>query len=236
MHYIQIGILNKLLFSREARYSDLKVDQKISNNTFQFHLKKVISQGLVKKNDNGLYELTTKGKSMAAYLKTEENRFINLRKISARLFCTRERDGRSQILVYTRLKHPFFGGQGFPSGKIAVGENFSIGAICELKEETNLEGQPILFAITHYIVKDADDEHLLEDKLFMDFWFDDPSGDLKTNNEGKFEWVDLENVSEFIKNPFDSIEAVEDEINRLLKFKQTREIVFNEYTHVSPNF
>ena len=237
MHLIQIGILNKLLFKREARYSDLKINPKISNNTFQFHLDQVIARGLVKKNNNGFYELTTKGKSMATYLKTEDNQFISLRKISARLFCTRKIENKIQILIYTRLKHPFYGGQGFPSGKIAVGENFATGAVRELKEETNLNGNPVLFAITHYIVKEAGDEqNLLEDKLFMDFWFDNPFGDLKANNEGKFEWVDLDKVSEFIKNPFDSIEAVKEEIERLLKFQKTRKIVFNKYTHVSPNF
>lgn len=236
MHHIQIGILNKLLFKKEARHSELKINPNINNNTFQFHLDQVIARGLVKKNNNGLYELTTKGKSMATYLKTEDNQFINLRKISARLFCTREKDGKTEILIYTRLKHPFFGGQGFPSGKISVGENFEIGAIRELKEETNLDGQPILFAITHYIVKNADNETLLEDKLFMDYWFDDPSGDLKANDEGKFDWVDLDEVTGFIKNPFDRIEAVKEEINRLLKFQKTKKLVFNEYTHVTSNF
>ncbi len=191
-------------------------------------------RGLVKKNNNGLYELTTKGKSMVTYLKTEENQFINLRKISARLFCTREIEDKTQILIYTRLKHPFYGEQGFPSGEIAIGENFATGAVRELKEEANLFGNPVLFAITHYIVREADNEqNLLEDKLFMD---NNPSGDLKANNGGKFEWVDLDKISEFIENPFDSIEGVKDEIECLLKFKEKGKLVFNEYTHVSSNF
>jgi 8-oxo-dGTP pyrophosphatase MutT (NUDIX family) len=51
----------------------------------------------------------------------------------------RMRDGRTEYLFQERLKQPYFGYWGLPSGKIRWGETILETALRELKEETGLE-------------------------------------------------------------------------------------------------
>lgn len=207
LHRTQTGILNKLLFTKGARYNELKVDEEVENNTFQFHLNKMITSGYVNKTDQGLYELTKQGKKVANNIITEENRFTKPRKISVHLYCIREKDGKRETLMYTRKKHPFYGNQGFPVGSVKLGEVFETAAERELKEETNLTGKPTLFNVTHYLVKDKDTKELLDDKLFFDFFINSPEGSVKSSKEGFYEWILLSDLKKKIKKPFNSIET-----------------------------
>ena len=234
MHEIQLGILNKLLFAKELRYSDLKVDPSIENNTFQFHLNKVIHAGYVLKNRNNLYELTLEGKKFATHIDTDKNQLVQRRKLSVRLFCDRMANNQREVLVYTRLKHPFYGKQGFPAGKVQVGETFTDAAVRELFEETGLKGKARLFNITHYLVKDATSSMLLDDKLFLDFHIPNPTGQLTGNNEGKFEWIALDSLPKWLENPFDSAEAYLQAFEIIDRRLDT--VVFNEMEHLTDDF
>ncbi len=169
-HQTQIGILNKLLFAEKLRYKDLKFDKSIENNTFQFHLNKVIEMGYIKK-EAGYYSLTKEGKKFANHIITDKNQLIKPRKVSVHLYCIRGKGNKQECLIYTRKKHPFYGKQGFPAGKVEHGEIFSDAARRELKEETNLSGNPILFNIFHILVRDTKTKELLDDKLFLDFFY-----------------------------------------------------------------
>lgn len=79
MHETQLGILNKLLFAKTLHYKDLKYDKAIENNTFQFHLNKVIEMGYVQKVE-GVYSLTTDGKKFATHLDTDKNTIVEAEK------------------------------------------------------------------------------------------------------------------------------------------------------------
>ena len=58
LHPIQTKILNLLSLKTRARFSELN-SEKISNDQFNFHLKRLINLELVNKDlESGLYELT----------------------------------------------------------------------------------------------------------------------------------------------------------------------------------
>lgn len=205
----------------------------MENNTFQFHLDKVITIGYVVKVDDG-YSLTIQGKKIANFIKTEHNQLVTIRKVSACLYCVRANGGQKETLIYTRLKHPFYGKQGFPTGKIDYGEVFTDAAKRELYEETELIGELELFQIVHYLVSDEETDDLLDDKLFFYYLFRDPLGTLRGGKEGDYKWVPMNEIEKHILNPFDSIEVYQHEMKRIEQF--TGEVFFEERIHKTSEF
>ncbi|MCA9397214.1 NUDIX hydrolase [candidate division WWE3 bacterium] len=233
LHPTQLGILNKLLFAQTLRYSDLKIDPEMENNTFQFHLDKVLSMGFVEKVDEG-YSLTLQGKKMATHIKTESNEMVRIRKVSASLYCIRNNKGIFETLIYRRLKHPFYGKQGFPTGKIDLGERFEVAAQRELLEETGFQGNPVLFNIIHYLVKDSVTHELLDDKLLFEFFVKEPTGVLTGSSEGEYEWIPINQIREKIQNPFDSIDIYQKALEHIMDFDGV--VFFEELEHLTDDF
>lgn len=62
LHYIQKSIINVLASTDPARYADLKPAD-MDGNQFTYHLKQLIVDRLVQKNDDATYSLTQKGRS-----------------------------------------------------------------------------------------------------------------------------------------------------------------------------
>lgn len=234
LHPTQIGILNKLLFATQLRHSELKFDPTIENNTFKFHLDKVIKDGYVQKNEKGYYSLTVEGKKLATHIDTDKNTIVGRRKVSVHLYCLKENAGSYFTLFYTRLKHPFYGKQGFPAGKVQEGEKFQDAAKRELKEETNLTGNPVLFHISHYLVKDKTTNNLLDDKIFLDFFIKNPEGDLMGSNEGDYKWIPTNDLRKYILNPFDTVEVYETAFARIEKYDGS--VGFEELEQLTSDF
>ena len=205
LHPTQMGILNRLLFGQELRYTDLKIDPDIENNTFQFHLNKVIDLGYVEKTQDG-YMLTEKGKVVANYIDIPKNEFSLNRKSSVRLYILRDTDLGREVLIKRRFKHPFYGQQGFPTGKILKGELFADAALRVAHNELNLEGNPKLIRVVHYLVKVKNSLELLDDKLFFDFYINNPSGELKFSPASFFEWILLKDFDKHMTQPMNKIE------------------------------
>jgi 8-oxo-dGTP pyrophosphatase MutT (NUDIX family) len=214
LHPIQMKILTKLLFNPSLRYSEMKPDKEMENNTFQFHLDHLTKVGLVEKSSSS-YALTTEGKKFAIQIKAENFKLVIQAKIGVGLGCIREKDGKTQVLIYTRLKHAYYGCQGFPAGKAEQGETFVDGAKRELLEETGLSGEPQLAGTFHYHILNQDGSELLDDLLIFLFRFTNPTGGLVSSHEGKYEWVNVETLGDYITKPFQSKEWFWEEVKAI---------------------
>ncbi|MFI5241144.1 MAG: NUDIX domain-containing protein [Microgenomates group bacterium] len=232
-HEIQLQILKKALFADKLRYSDLKPDPDMENNQFDFHLDKLIADGLIEKKDRE-YKLTNKGKEYANRMDTDRVNIPHQGKIGAMICCTKTKNNLTEYLIYTRLKQPFFGCQGFPTGKIAYGEKVVDGAERELLEETGLKGKAQVVAIKHYLVIDKQSDQLVEDKYMYLCLIKNPSGKLTPNDEGKFEWVKEADFKKYITNHFESYKNFIDQINLFKNFNG--EVKLEEIIHKSTKF
>ncbi|MCA9318231.1 hypothetical protein KDA06_01160 [Candidatus Saccharibacteria bacterium] len=59
-HHIQRQILRLLGTHEQARFTDIRPEG-LENNAFQYHLRQLVAWGLVSKNTDGTYTLTSKG-------------------------------------------------------------------------------------------------------------------------------------------------------------------------------
>ncbi len=233
-HELQLGILQKLLFADAAglRYTELKPVAELENNQFQFHLNKLLAEKYVEKQGDK-YCLTYEGKEYANLINTDETKIQKQAKVSVLVTGVRENNGEFEILIYTRLKQPFYGVQGFLSGKVGYGENITKAAQRELEEETALTGNPVLFAILHYTVF-TPEHKLVEDKIFHCFFVREPKGELIPNNEGKYEWVKESNFKEYVKNHFHDFETFTEHVALIKNFSGT--VLFKEIEQITSKF
>ena len=234
LHGIQLQILKKLLFSNGLRYSRLKPDPEMENNQLDFHLDRLIGGGYIAKGKND-YSLTSFGKEYANRMDTEEVVIAKQSKVGVLICCTRKMGGQLQYLIYTRLKQPFFGCQGFMSGKVRYGEKVIETAKRELKEETGLNGNSQIVAIKHFLVFDKSTKELVEDKFMFLCKVDNPRGDLVAENgEGKYEWVNEKDLKSYVTNHFESFAAFQEQIKLVKNFRGN--LILQEIDHESSKF
>lgn len=223
IHKFQVSILRELLFKPHARFTDLKkVD--ITNDYFSFHLKQLISGGLVVKDD-GLYSLTDEGKEFANRMDTEALKIERQGKLAVAIHAIRYAKGEKQYLTHQRLKEPFYGWYGSHSGKIRWGETPLKAAKREFLEETGLRGDFKLKAIDHYhhFHKDG---RLLEDKYFWVYRVTRLKGKLKEKvEEGKNIWMNEKDFRK-LKNVFATYDEMEEVTTskRLLYIERPRTV------------
>jgi 8-oxo-dGTP pyrophosphatase MutT (NUDIX family) len=189
VHEIQIAILRHLLFSPSAGFAELQKDTDLTSDHFNFHVKKLLDRGYIKKN-NDQYTLTPQGKEYANRLDTDENEIERQPKVSVVLVVERQNGDRREFLCQQRLKQPYYGFWGRLGGKVRWGESFEEAAERELLEETGLTADftyKMIFRKRDY--KKASGE-LLEDKVFVIMYSNDAKGELMIDFEGGHnEWL-----------------------------------------------
>lgn len=109
-HHIQKSIVYDLAFTESMRFSDLKPDD-LENKAFTYHLKKVISAGLVAKLPNGEYTLTSEGRRVGKGALKKQSRMID-RAYSILLMAVRRKSDGAWLL-YKRQTQPLLGLVGF---------------------------------------------------------------------------------------------------------------------------
>jgi len=181
LHPAHVAILHVLLFKPKARFADLQKASQLSSDHFNFYLKQLLDEEFVVKNADGDYHLSPKGKEFSNRFDTDERKVERQPKVAVCLIIERE-DGK--ILVQQRLKQPFYGYWGRPTGKIRWGETILEAAARELKEETDLEADLAYYAVYHKSDFNKVTGELLEDKIFFMVSATNPRGKLIEDFEG----------------------------------------------------
>lgn len=171
-HETQRKIILKLIHKPQMTFNELWSKEGESNN-FAYHLNKLEEQGLVQKNDTA-YALTSEGKKLSAFIEGDTGGKAEMPTPTVIILV---RDG-NRILCQQRLKEPFYGVWGLPSGKINFGWNPQECAIRDLKEEAGLDTEDAHLREIES-TKTYDDGKLLHHHLMWTFEVKRFSGTLK---------------------------------------------------------
>lgn len=136
-HHIQKSIINKLAFSDSLRFSELKPEN-IENKLFDYHLKIVVNDGLVEKDAEGHYILTSKGKFTGSQLQRTD--ISTHETADSVLFLVVRRKSDNSWLLYRRLTHPLKNKTGFMHTIPNTTEPTTTTARNVLRSKTGLEG------------------------------------------------------------------------------------------------
>lgn len=192
IHDAQTAILRELLFHPEAGFAELQKPTGLDGDHFKFHIARMVELGYVQRNPSGKYALSVKGKEHANKLDTDTHTIERQPKLSVGLIIENN-DGK--FLTQQRLKQPYFGFWGRPTGKIGWGEELLSAAARELAEETGLNAD-LRVAGFYHKMDYKHDGTLLEDKLFCIVYGKNPSGKLIEDMEGHHnEWLTLDELA-----------------------------------------
>lgn len=185
LHPAQTHILRELLFHPSAGYAALQKPTGLTSDHFNFHIGRLMELELVDKLGRGHYRLTPAGKEYANRLDTDQNTIERQPKVAVLLGIERAgKRGRKEYLFQERLKNPWYGFWGIPSGKIRWGETIPEAAARELYEETRLTADVSFAGIYHEHTLLDDSALPQEDKVFFVMHCTNPKGRLMTRFEG----------------------------------------------------
>lgn len=192
IHDAQTSILRELLFHPSAGFAVLQKSTSLTSDHFNFHISRLVDLGLVDKVGKGSYRLSIKGKEYANRLDTDNNTVERQPKAAVLLALERKRkDGISEYVFQERLKNPYFGFWGFPTGKLRWGETIIEGAAREALEETGLTADWRVAGLYHELVVHEKNGEIVEDKLFFVVHGTNVRGDFVADFEGGHnEWLD----------------------------------------------
>lgn len=205
IHGAQTQILRELLFHPSAGFADLQKPTSLTSDHFNFHISRLVELGLVEKVKRGHYKLSPRGKEYANRLDTDDNTIERQPKSAVILALEREGKKGKEYLFQERLKNPYFGFWGLPSGKIRWGESVLDTAIRESLEETGLNADFEVAGVYHERVVLKETQEIVEDKIFFVCSGKNPRGELVVDFEGGHnEWMTFD---EAFKKPkkFDSL-------------------------------
>ncbi|MDB5165914.1 MAG: hypothetical protein JWM00_804 [Candidatus Saccharibacteria bacterium] len=137
-HHIQRTTVYQLAFADSIRFSELKPDD-IDSKLFTYHLKKVVSAGLVIKTDSGEYALTPEGRRVGKGALKKQSRMIDRAYSILLLAIQRQEDGA--WLLYRRQTHPLLGLTGFMQAQPVADHDVVTTARQECRDKTGLEGE-----------------------------------------------------------------------------------------------
>lgn len=192
-HKAQVAILRHLLFTPHASFAVLQKATDLSSDHFNFHVKKLIDEGFVEKDDKR-YRLTHRGKEYANRMDTDENEIEKQPKVSVAITLERVNEmGEREFLFQQRKKNPYFDFWGRMGGKIRWGESVIEAADRELKEEAGMEADFKLKLVYHKRDFSKKTGRLLEDKIFFCVYATVFRGELTESFEGGVNrWMTIE--------------------------------------------
>ena len=170
-----------------ARFAELQKASGLESDHAKFHIKRLVKLGYVNKIGN-VYQLSVTGKEYANKLDTDAGVIERQPKVAVLLVVERynSKTHMMEYLLQKRLKHPYFGFWGAPTGKVRWGETLLDAAARELKEETGLTGVFEYRGIYHERVRHQATGEIIEDKLFQLMFCDRFSGELQVEFDGGY--------------------------------------------------
>ncbi len=162
-----------------ARYADLK-PKDMDGNQFAYHLKQLLSDKMIVKNDDGTYSLTSTGKSYLVH------RYENQGDSAHTIFLVVIRNG-DNILLRKRKVQPMLGWTGFVHGEPLAGEALDITIKNRVKDKTGLNINNLTIhgsglirmpeSFSHAIIVSTETEGkelpIVEDETGINFWTED---------------------------------------------------------------
>src|SRR3989338_9771363 len=183
-HPLQAVILRKLLFVKNATFSELQKGSEVTSDHFSFHIRKLVDEGFVEKKASG-YQMKRKGKEYDNRMDTDENEIERQPKVSVAITIERNGvDGTREFLFQQRKKNPYYDFWGRVGGKMRWGETVIEAARRELKEETGLEAELEYRLLYHKRDFDKNTGKLLEDKIFLCVYANKFTGKMIESFEG----------------------------------------------------
>jgi len=196
VHEAQTKILRELLFLPETNFAELQKVSGLESDHAKFHIKRLLELGYVEKV-GAMYRLSIKGKEYANKLDTDAGVIERQPKVAVMLVIERTVGGVKQYLLHERLKHPYYGFWGPPTGKVRWGEAILETASRELEEETGLTASFEHRGINHERVRHERTGEILEDKVFHIMFTDAATGQLKELFDGgRNAWRTLEEMKD----------------------------------------
>jgi len=167
LHKAQLSILTALRHTNAARFSDLMQPTGLTSDTFKFHIRKLAHAGIIEKIATGEYRLTAHGKAIANITNQETRTIRRQPKLSVLLVISRPgMDGETEYLVQQRLRNPFYGYWGFPSGPTNWGEMPEQTAHAELEKQAGITVDLTVRAFYREQDMGKESSNPIEDKLF----------------------------------------------------------------------
>ncbi|MFH1547442.1 MAG: NUDIX domain-containing protein [bacterium] len=182
IHKHQKEILMQLLFHPHISFTEMNIEG-LTSDHFTYHIRSLIKVGYVEKDKKGKYVLTIKGKEYANTYDTDNKVIDKQPKYAVFLVAKKFEKGKEFLLIQRRLKEPYYGYQGFITGKVKFGELLEEAARRELLEETGYIGDFTLKG-SHRDIVYTKDGNLLEDKVFHIFEITNCEGELTEKVEG----------------------------------------------------
>ena len=166
LHPSRLQVLYALRHAPHARYTDLMRATGLESDVFKFHLRALTQNMLVRKNNDGTYSLTTKGKEFANNLDETSGQRDRSPKLSMIIIASSKKDDEDVYLFHQRHRNPFYGYWGFLSGPVIWGRSIEDSAKGEFLKQTGLSAMFRVYGFCRVRDYLAPDSALIEDKLF----------------------------------------------------------------------
>jgi ADP-ribose pyrophosphatase YjhB (NUDIX family) len=185
---IRNDIIFKLVYYPGSTFSELW-DRRMESNKFAYHLKKLKEEKMVFKKNNRYY-LTKKAKKCVDWISNKGEKIVYPPVCYLYLITNKN----NQILVFQKLKEPFYGYHGLPAGRMRFGYKIIESAEEKIKREANLEVELRLIGV--YNIRTFDSIKQPYHQMMFLLRGENPKGNLVTNiTQGKLMWLDLNKIS-----------------------------------------